>query len=45
MAVALVGPKHRSKLGGRGPAQLSLTLAADLLGNDDEAHDVYQLLP
>jgi hypothetical protein len=30
--------------GGSGPAQLALALAADLLGDDDRAQDVYQAL-
>lgn len=30
--------------GGSGPAQLALALAADLLGNDEKAQDVYQRL-
>jgi hypothetical protein len=30
--------------GGSGPAQLALALAADLLGDDDRAQDVYQRL-
>ena len=29
---------------GSGPAQLALALAADVLGDDDQAHDVYQEL-
>src|SRR5438552_332483 len=29
---------------GSGPAQLSLALAADVLGDDDQAQDVYQQL-
>jgi hypothetical protein len=30
--------------GGSGPAQLALALAADVLGDDEEAQDVYQRL-
>ncbi len=30
--------------GGSGPAQLALALAADVLGDDDRAQDVYQQL-
>ncbi len=30
--------------GGSGPAQLALALAADVLGDDDQAQDVYQRL-
>lgn len=30
--------------GGSGPAQLALALAADLLGDDERAHEVYQRL-
>jgi Family of unknown function (DUF6166) len=30
--------------GGSGPAQLALALAADVLGDDDRARDVYQRL-
>jgi hypothetical protein len=30
--------------GGSGPAQLALALAADVLGDDDRAEDVYQRL-
>ena len=30
--------------GGSGPAQLALALAADVLGDDDKAQDVYQRL-
>ena len=30
--------------GGRGPAQLALALAADVLGDDERAQDVYQRL-
>jgi hypothetical protein len=30
--------------GGSGPAQLALALAADVLGNDEAAQDVYQRL-
>ena len=30
--------------GGSGPAQLALALAADVLGNDEQAQDIYQRL-
>jgi Family of unknown function (DUF6166) len=30
--------------GGSGPAQLALALAADVLGDDEKAQDVYQQL-
>jgi hypothetical protein len=30
--------------GGSGPAQLALALAADVLGDDDKAQDIYQRL-
>ena len=30
--------------GGSGPAQLALALAADVLGDDEKAQDLYQLL-
>jgi hypothetical protein len=30
--------------GGSGPAQLALALAADVLGDDDRAQDIYQRL-
>jgi hypothetical protein len=37
-------PSARERLPGSGPVQLALALAADVLGNDGRARDIYQRL-